>query len=66
MNTSKHTTEEGNKMDELTTKIAKELIEKFDAAVSAGDFAAMQDVVNAVIASPNKPFKKEVLRQIGG
>ena len=52
-------------MDKLTTKIAAELIAKFDAAVAAGDFEKMQEVVNAVVASPNRPFKREVMRQIG-
>ena len=52
-------------MDSLTTKIAEELIAKFDAAVKAGNFEAMQEVVDAVVSSPNRPFKREVMRQIG-
>lgn len=50
--------------DRLTTEIAFEWVAKFDAAVQAEDFAEMQRVVAAVNASPNRPFKREVLRQI--
>jgi hypothetical protein len=50
--------------DQLTTDIAAFWIAKFDAAVQAEDFAEMQRVVATVEASPNRPFKREVLRQI--
>ena len=58
-------TNKGNEMDKLTTKIAAEVVAMFDAAVSDGDFEKMQEVVNSVVSSPNQPFKREVMRQIG-
>ena len=52
-------------MDAKTAKIAAEWIAKFEAAQNAGDLDGMQAVVDAVCASPNQPFKREVLRQLG-
>lgn len=52
-------------MDAKTSKIAAEWIAKFDAAVQAENFEEMNRIVAAVCASPNRPFRAEVLRQIG-
>lgn len=52
-------------MDAKTTMIAAEWIAKFDAAVFAEDLAEMERIVGIVSASPNRAFKREVLRQIG-
>lgn len=52
-------------MDNTTTQIAAEWIAKFDAAVQREDLVEMERIVTAVSSSPNRPFKREVLRQIG-
>lgn len=51
--------------DAKTQQIAAELIAKFDEAMKAENFAEMTRIVDIVCASPNRPFKREVLRQIG-
>lgn len=52
-------------MDALTSKIAAEWIAKFEQAQERGDLEAMNAVVDTVCASPNQPFKREVIRQLG-
>ena len=51
--------------DQLTTDVAAEWIAKFDAAVMAEDLPEMERIVATVTASPNRPFAREVLRQLG-
>jgi len=51
-------------MDNLTTQIANELIAKFDSAAKNEDFPEMSRVVNLICASPNNPFKQEILRKL--
>lgn len=51
--------------DKMTSEVAKEWITKFEAAQERGDMPAMNAVVDTVCASPNRPFKLEVLRQLG-
>lgn len=50
--------------DKKTTDIAAYWIALFDAAVEAGNLAEMQRVVDVVNASPNRPLKREFLRQL--
>lgn len=50
--------------DQLTTDVAAEWIAKFDAAVRDENLPEMERIVAAVTASPNRPFAREVLRQL--
>lgn len=52
-------------MDKKTEQIAAEWIAKYDAAVEREDLTEMQRIVDAVCASPNQPFRRAVLRQLG-
>ena len=61
---SQSKTTEGEIMDRKTQAIVSETIAKFDAAVSAGDLREMNKIVSDVCASPNIPFRHEVLRQL--
>ena len=50
--------------DALTEEVAASLVAKFEAAFQAEDLAGMEAVVEAALASPNGPFKRELLRQL--
>lgn len=50
--------------DQLTVDVASEWIAKFDAAVKAEDLPEMERIVSTVSASPNRPFAREILRQL--
>lgn len=52
-------------MDKKTEQIAAEWIAKFMAAVEAEDLVEMERIVSVVEASPNRPFRRAVLRQLG-
>ena len=51
-------------MHKKTEKRVSELIVKFDEAVAAGDLNEMNRIVDAVCASPNKPFRKAMLARL--
>ncbi len=50
--------------DAKTTKMVAEIIERYMAAVAAEDFPLMMEIMDNAMASPNRPFKKELARQL--
>lgn len=52
-------------IDKKTQKIVAEWVAKYDAAVAAGDLPEMERIAEAVSASPNQPFRAEMIRQLG-
>lgn len=52
-------------MDKKTQQIAAEWIAAYDAAVANEDLAEMTRIVDAVCASPNRPFRRAICKALG-
>ena len=62
---SKQSTQGNEMSDKLTKEVASDLIKMFDVATKNEDLPEMDRIVNIVCSSPNNPFKREILRQLG-
>jgi hypothetical protein len=51
-------------MDATTTQLVKEWIAKYDAAVQREDLEEMTRIICVCAESPNRPFRREVMRQL--
>ena len=52
-------------MDSTTTQLVAEWIAKYDAAVQREDLVEMTRIMDVCATSPNRPFRREVMRQLG-
>ena len=53
-----------NGIDQLTADIAADLIKMFDIATKNEDIMEMNRIMDIASKCPNKPLKREVMRQL--
>ena len=51
-------------MDATTTQLVSEWIAKYDAAVQREDLVEMTSIIEICSTSPNRPFRREVMRKL--